>query len=123
MSTNPPPGYVPPPGGVGSRIEEAVELIEMELRHAIAYVNDAVVPHVRQESISALRTVSDKLRELADRFDRSERSAALMDYSVGVRGFPPSLQSRRRWGTQISWGIRAGMGWARPCELVVRLRA
>jgi hypothetical protein len=70
MSTNPPPGYGPGPGSVGSRIEEAVELIEMELRHAIAYVNDAVVPQVRKESITALRTVSDKLRELADRFDQ-----------------------------------------------------
>jgi hypothetical protein len=70
MSTNPPPGYGPGPGGVGSRIEEAVELIEMELRHAIAYVNDAVVPQVRKESITALRTVADRLRELADRFDK-----------------------------------------------------
>jgi hypothetical protein len=67
MSTNP----FPPPGGVGSRIEEAVELIEMELRHAIAYVNDAVVPQVRKESISALRTVADKLHDLADRFDEN----------------------------------------------------
>jgi hypothetical protein len=76
MSTNPPPGFGPGPGGVGSRIEEAVELIEMELRHAVAYLNDAVVPQVRKESISALRTVSDKLRELADRFekDRGPRS-------------------------------------------------
>jgi hypothetical protein len=47
-----------------------VELIEMELRHAVAYLNDAVVPQVRKESISALRTVSDKLRELADRFEK-----------------------------------------------------
>jgi hypothetical protein len=65
MSTN------PTPGGVGGRIEEAVELIEMELRHAIAYVNDAVVPQVRKESISALRTVADKLHDLADRFDEN----------------------------------------------------
>ena len=70
MSTNPPPGYGPGPGGVGSRIEEAVELIEMELRHAFAYVNEAVVPQVRKESITALRSVADKLRELADRFDQ-----------------------------------------------------
>jgi hypothetical protein len=56
---------------VGSRIEEAIELIEMELRHVIATVNDAVIPQVRKESISALRTVSDKLRELADRFDQN----------------------------------------------------
>ena len=68
MSTNPPPG--PVVGGVGRRIEEAVELIEMELRHTIAYVNDAIVPQVRRESINAMRTVADKLRELADRFDQ-----------------------------------------------------
>jgi hypothetical protein len=65
MSTN------PDPGGVGGRIEEAVELIEMELRHAISYVNDAVVPQVRKESISALRTVADKLHDLANRFDEN----------------------------------------------------
>jgi hypothetical protein len=47
-----------------------VELIEMELRHAVAYVNDAVVPQVRKESITALRTVADRLRELADRFEQ-----------------------------------------------------
>ena len=70
MSTYPPPGSGPGPGSVGSRIEEAVELIEMELRHAIAYVNDAVVPHVRRESILAMRSLSDTLRNLADRIDR-----------------------------------------------------
>jgi len=69
MSSYPPPG--PPPGSVGERIEEAVELIEMELRHAIAYVNAAVVPQVRKESISALRTVAGKLGELADRFEQN----------------------------------------------------
>ena len=77
MSSYPPPPPPPGPGigGVGARIEEAVELIEMELRHAIAYVNDAVVPQVRKESITALRTVAGKLRDLADKFeqDRSPR--------------------------------------------------
>jgi hypothetical protein len=68
MSTYPPPG--PGPGGVGGRIEEAMELIEMELRHAVAYVNDAIVPQVRTESIAAMRTVADKLRNLADRLDQ-----------------------------------------------------
>ena len=66
MSTYPPPG----PGGVGRRIEEAVELIEMELRHAVAYVNDAVVPQVRKESISAMRTLADTLQKLADRVEK-----------------------------------------------------
>ncbi|MDE3149903.1 MAG: hypothetical protein KGL37_10590 [Acidobacteriota bacterium] len=56
--------------GVGQRIEEAIELIEWELRHAITYVNDAVVPEVRKESISAMRTVADTLCKLADRMEQ-----------------------------------------------------
>jgi hypothetical protein len=55
---------------VGHRIEEAIELIEMEVRHAIAYVNDAVVPQVRSESINAMRKLSDTLRNLADKMDQ-----------------------------------------------------
>jgi len=74
MSSYPPPGPAPGPGGVGNRIEEAIELIEMELRHAVAYVNDAVVPQVRKESITALRTVAGKLRDLADRFEQKGSS-------------------------------------------------
>lgn len=75
MSTNdPPPGGRAP--GVGERIEEAIELIEMELRHAIAYVNDAVIPQVRRESIAAMRTAADTLRNLADRFERQGNRSA-----------------------------------------------
>jgi hypothetical protein len=71
MSSYPPPGpSAPGPGGFGRRIEEAVELIEMELRHAVSYVNTAVIPQVRSESIMAMRTVADSLRELADRFEQ-----------------------------------------------------
>jgi len=68
MSTYPP--YGSGTGGLGQRIEEAIELIEMELRHAAAYVNDAVIPQVRTESISALRTVADSLRKFADKLDQ-----------------------------------------------------
>jgi hypothetical protein len=68
MSSYPP--YGPGPGGLGQRLEEAIELIEMELRHAAAYVNDAVIPQVRVESISALRTVADSLRKFADKLDQ-----------------------------------------------------
>ena len=66
MSSYPPPG----PGGVGRRIEEAVELIEAEVRRTVAFINDAMVPQVRNESIAALRTLSEKLRDLADRYDQ-----------------------------------------------------
>ena len=62
----------PGPGGVGQRIEEAMELIEMELRHTIAYVNDAVVPQVRKESITAMRKMADTLRNLADRIEQQK---------------------------------------------------
>ncbi len=61
---------------VGQRIDEAMELIEMELRHAIAYVNDAVIPQVRRESISAMRTAADTLHYLADRFEQRGSQAA-----------------------------------------------
>jgi hypothetical protein len=61
---------------VGQRIDEAMELIEMELRHAIAYVNDAVIPQVRRESISAMRVAADTLRNLADRFEQQGDQAA-----------------------------------------------
>jgi len=71
MSSYPPP----PPSGhsAGGRIDEAIELIEMELRHAIAYVNDAVVPQVRSESISAMRKLSDKLKNLADKMVQQQK--------------------------------------------------
>lgn len=70
MSSYPPPGPDPGLGGVGHRLEEAMELIEMELRHAVAYVNDAVIPQVRAESITAMRKVSDTLKNLADRMEQ-----------------------------------------------------
>ena len=52
--------------------EEAIELIEMELRHAAAYINAAVIPQVRKESISALRNVANSLRSFADRLDAQQ---------------------------------------------------
>jgi hypothetical protein len=64
------PPYGPGPSTVGRRIDEAIELIEMEVRHAAAYVNAAVIPQVRSESISALRTVADSLRQFADHLER-----------------------------------------------------
>ena len=83
MSAPNTPGWGSP--SVGQRIEEAVELIEMELRHAIAYVNDAVIPQVRRESIAAMRTLADTLRDLADRFERRSNPASSQPY-----GQPPN---------------------------------
>jgi hypothetical protein len=94
MGTHPPP----PPnagapnsgaGGVGRRIEEAIELIEMELRHTIAYVNDAVIPEVRRESISAMRTVAETLRNLADRIDQKSSGANFNGQGPNQPSSPP----------------------------------
>jgi hypothetical protein len=45
----------------------------MELRHAAAYVNDAVIPQVRSESITALRNISNTLSKFADRLDQQPK--------------------------------------------------
>jgi hypothetical protein len=75
LNSYPPPGPGPYPGGVSRRIEEAIELIEMEVRHAAAYVNAAIVPQVRAESISALRNVANSLRSFADKLDQKQAQA------------------------------------------------
>jgi hypothetical protein len=91
MSTSaPPPGT---PGSVGQRIDEAIELIQMELRHAIAYLNDAVVPQVRRESILAMRTVADTLSSLADRMDRSRHPDSQSDAGNASKSNPKGPQS------------------------------
>lgn len=66
MSTHPPPS----PDGVARAIEEAIERIQAELRQAIAYVNDAIVPQVRRESVSAMRATAEALSGFADRIER-----------------------------------------------------
>jgi hypothetical protein len=70
VSTTPPSG-----SGNGPRpksgFEEVIDRIEAEMRHAVGYVNDSVVPQVRRESITAIRRLSDTLRNLADRFEAS----------------------------------------------------
>jgi hypothetical protein len=73
MSTpfSPGPGSADP----GSRLEEAIERMEMELRLVIAHVNDTLIPQVRQESISAMRSVAGTLSRLADRFEQQKPRA------------------------------------------------
>jgi hypothetical protein len=93
MSTN----NTPNPGGpsIGQRLDEAIELIQMELRHAVAYVNDAVIPQVRRESIQGLRTAADTLRTLADRFEQ-RNSAAAEPRSNATEDRPPKTSGEPR---------------------------
>ena len=69
MGTNQGPG-VPPGPGFGGRFEDVWERIEAELRQAVAYVNDNVAPVVRKESVTAMRSVADALKNLADRIEQ-----------------------------------------------------
>ena len=81
MSTPNMPGWGGPPT-VGQRIDEALELIQMELRHAIMYVNDAVIPQVRRESIGAMRAAAETLRNLADRIEQRTSPPAGQPYGA-----------------------------------------
>jgi prophage antirepressor-like protein len=47
-------------------VGETTERLEKEAQEFIRYLNDEVVPAVRQHSTKALRVASQKLQELAD---------------------------------------------------------
>jgi hypothetical protein len=51
------------------RIHEAVDRMEAELRKAIDYVNDEVVPEARMQGAEALRKAAEKLRQVAQKLD------------------------------------------------------
>jgi hypothetical protein len=51
---------------VSKAVADAADRIEREIPEFIKYLNDEVVPTVRQHSTKALRTASQRLNELAD---------------------------------------------------------
>ena len=55
------------------RLREAGERIEEELRRAVRFIDEEVVPEVRRNSSAALRTASERLRKLAERMDDERR--------------------------------------------------
>jgi glutamyl-tRNA reductase len=57
---------------VSKSVAEAAERIEKEIPEFIKYLNDEVVPTVRQHSTKALRTASTKLAELADYMEQQK---------------------------------------------------
>jgi hypothetical protein len=54
-------------------IGDAAKRIEEETKQLIAYINDEVVPLVRQHSTTGLRVASDKLKELADYMESAKQ--------------------------------------------------
>jgi F0F1-type ATP synthase membrane subunit b/b' len=59
---------------VNKTVAEAAERIEKEIPEFIKYLNDQVVPSVRQHSTKALRAASLKLNELADYMEQQKAS-------------------------------------------------
>jgi F0F1-type ATP synthase membrane subunit b/b' len=59
---------------VSKTVAEAAERIEKEIPEFIKYLNDEVVPSVRQHSTKALRTASQKLTDLADYMEHQHAS-------------------------------------------------
>jgi hypothetical protein len=56
---------------VGKKVGETAERIEQETAEFVKYLNDEVVPAVRQQSTKALRIAADKMHELANYLDKN----------------------------------------------------
>lgn len=56
---------------VNEKIGQTTEQVEREAAEFIKYLNDEVVPAVRQHSTTALRTAAEKLTELANYMERN----------------------------------------------------
>ena len=55
------------------KVEEATERLEKETAEFVKYLNDEVVPAVRQHSTKALRVAAEKLAKLADYMEEQQR--------------------------------------------------
>jgi hypothetical protein len=55
---------------IDERFAEGVPRVEEEVKKVIAYMNDEVVPQVRQNSSQALRIAAEHLARLADHLDK-----------------------------------------------------
>lgn len=56
-------------------LENATAQAEQDLRRAIAYINDEVVPDLRRNGVEVLRAAAVELHSLASRLDDRARSA------------------------------------------------
>jgi bisphosphoglycerate-dependent phosphoglycerate mutase len=54
---------------VDERFNQALPRMEEEVKKVIAYLNDQVVPQLRQDSSQALHAAADRLRKLAEQLD------------------------------------------------------
>jgi DNA anti-recombination protein RmuC len=61
---------------VDERFNQALPRVEEEVRKVIVYLNDEVVPQLRENSSQALRTAADRLHKLAEQLDDRPGSGA-----------------------------------------------
>jgi hypothetical protein len=59
---------------VGRKVGETSERLEQEAAQFIKYLNDEVVPAVRQHSTKALRIAAEKMQELANYMEQNSAS-------------------------------------------------
>jgi len=55
-------------------VAETTERLEKEAQEFVKYLNDSVVPTVRQHSTKALRSAAEKLQELANYMEQHSSS-------------------------------------------------
>lgn len=78
-------------GVLEGRLRAAAEHVEAEIRRLIAYLNDEVVPDVRQNGSAALRAASAELQRLAQQMDEDGRgiSSSQRPTASSPAGAPP----------------------------------
>ncbi len=57
----------------GQRLDEAARRIEQETENLIRYINDEVVPEVREHSSRGLRRASKELARFADYLEQTKK--------------------------------------------------
>ena len=55
---------------INQTVGDTADRVEKEAADFVKYLNDEVVPAVRQHSTQAIRTAADKLRDLANYMDQ-----------------------------------------------------
>jgi hypothetical protein len=71
MSSPPGSGFEDFGRKIDETVNKAVPRVEEELKKVITYLNDEVVPRVRENSSKGLRVAADQLTKLAEHLDRA----------------------------------------------------
>ncbi|MBV8632715.1 MAG: hypothetical protein JOZ83_17455 [Silvibacterium sp.] len=76
---------------IDETVSKAAPRVEEELKKIIAFLNDEVVPKVRENSSKGLRVAADQLSRLAEHLDRTTGDRTTRDRTTG----DPASESRQ----------------------------